>query len=251
MDPRPPVSVCLAAYRGQAYIEEQIASILAQLAPGDEVVVVDDASPDATVEVVRAIADPRVRLVEAPANRGYVRTFEEALRLATGELLLLSDQDDVWLPGRLDAMVAALRDHDVVAGNLTTLGGPDRLAGPFGQPDWRLRSRDSGRHVANVLGILAGDRPYYGCAMGVRRAALEVLLPFPAWLVESHDLWIALYGNLAGSIRHLDERVLARRLHDANATPQRMRSVPAALRSRAMLLRAIAELTRRRRRAGR
>ena len=75
------VSVCMATYRGAEFVTEQLDSILAQLGDGDEVVVVDDASPDDTVAVVRAIAerDPRVRLFPRAQNRGYVRTFEEAL----------------------------------------------------------------------------------------------------------------------------------------------------------------------------
>lgn len=245
---RPAVSVCMATYNGEAYVEEQLASILAQLAPTDEVVVVDDASTDGTAERVRAMADARITLTVAPANRGYVRTFEHALRLAAGDHVYLADQDDVWTPGRVEAMSRSLATHDVVATNLATLGVGDGLRGPFGQPDWRLRSDGSRRHVRNLLGILAGNRPYYGCAMAVRREALDAILPFPAYLTESHDLWIAVYGNVARSIEHLELRSLERRLHGDNQTPTRPRGIAMVLRSRLMLLRAVADLHRRSRR---
>lgn len=243
--PRPKVSVCLATWNGAAYVGEQLTSILEQLAPGDEVVVVDDASADTTPDVVAALADPRITLIRRDVNRGYVRTFEEALRAATGDVLLLSDQDDVWLPGRVEAMVSALHDTDVVASNLTTLGGPETLIGPFGQADWRVRAADDAHHPRNVAKILAGMMPYYGCAMGVRREALTTVLPFPDWLTESHDLWLGLYGNLAGSISHLDRRTVARRKHGENQTPDRPRGVVPVLRSRLMLIRSIRELRRR------
>lgn len=248
---RPKVSVAMATYNGAAHVREQVDSVLAQLGPGDELVIVDDASTDDTVATLAAVDDPRVRLVESTPNRGYVRTFERAIGETTGEVVLLADQDDVWLPGRVEAMVEALRTHQVVATNLTTLGGPDTLRGPFGQEDWKLQPADDGRRAANLAGIVAGLRPYYGCAMGVRRDALSVVLPFPAHLVESHDLWLAMYGNLAGSLAHLDRRTIARRIHDDQATPTRPRGPRAVLRSRLRLVRALADMRRRVRAASR
>ena len=87
-------SVCMATYKGAAFVREQIASILAELGPDDELVVVDDASPDETAAIVEGIDDPRIRLVRSPVNRGYVRSFEEAIRLSRGEYVFLSDQDE-------------------------------------------------------------------------------------------------------------------------------------------------------------
>jgi hypothetical protein len=244
-NPWPHVSVCLATYNGARYIEDQLRSILEQLATTDEVVLVDDGSTDDTVARVRALADERVRVIEHPQNRGYVPTFEDTLRHARGEILLLSDQDDVWTPGRVAAMAAALHDVDVVATNLATLNGPERIKGPYGQRDWNLRAESSGRPVRNIIATLAGNRPYYGCAMGLRRTALTTILPFPPLLTESHDLWIALYGNMAGSIRHLELRSVRRRFHDDNASPDRPRGPVPVLRSRLMLARAVVELWRR------
>lgn len=246
---RVPVSVCMATYDGAAWVAEQVASVLEQLGPHDELVVVDDASHDDTVAVLHALDDPRVRVEVAERNRGYVRTFERALRLARGEVVVLADQDDVWEPGRLAAMRAALdAGADVVATNLGTLGGPDAIRGPYGQADWHLRERDSGRRWRNVLGVLAGNRPYYGCAMALRRSVLDTALPFPPFLDESHDLWLALHGNLLGRMRHLELRSVRRRFHAGNASPNRPRGLRMVLRSRFMLLRCVVELLRRRRR---
>jgi glycosyltransferase involved in cell wall biosynthesis len=239
------VSVVMATYNGVAYVEEQIASILEQLHPRDELVVVDDASTDATADVVAAIGDPRIRLVRSLENRGYVRTFEAAIDASSGEAVLLADQDDVWLPRHVEALAEALRDHRVAASNLRVLGTGAGLQGPTGKVGWELRARDEDRTLANLGGVLAGVRPYYGCAMAVRRDALDTALPFPHWLTESHDLWLATYGILAGSIAHVEEPTVLRRLHADNQTPVRPRGVVAALRSRLMLLRAVVELRRR------
>lgn len=241
------VSVCMATYDGARWVGEQLDSILADLGPDDEVVVVDDRSGDGTVDVVRARRDPRVRLVVRDRNGGYVRAFGTALGAARGRFLLLADQDDVWVPGRTEALVAALGEASVVASNLATLGGPDSIRDPRGRPGWRLRADDSRRPVRNVLGVLAGARPYFGCAMAVRREVLDVAYPFPSWLRESHDLWFALHGNLSRDLLHLEQVTVLRRYHDDNASPDRPRGVRAALSSRLLLLRCLVELARRRR----
>ena len=210
---------------------------------------VDDRSTDGTVAAVRAHDDPRVRVVVRETNGGYVRAFATALGEARGRYVLLADQDDVWVPGRTDALVAALGDASVVASNLATLDGPDSIRDPRGRDGWRLRAADSRHHVRNVLGVLAGARPYFGCAMALRREVLDVAFPFPPWLRESHDLWFALYGNLTRDLAHLEQVTVLRRYHDDNASPDRPRGVRAALRSRLLLLRCLVELRRRVRRA--
>lgn len=227
-------SVCMATYQGAAYVAEQVRSILAQLGPGDELVVVDDASRDATAEIVAAFDDPRVRLVHNDTNRGYVRTFERALELARGDYLFLADQDDVWLQGRLDAMLAALQDHAVVSTSVAVLGQPTD------PPRFRLRARDSRRHLANIFAVMVGYRPYTGCAMAMRRDILASVLPIPGFVYESHDLWIALVANTHRQNVHLEAPSVARRLHDANQTPLGWRSLRAILRARWMKTKCLA-----------
>lgn len=228
----------MAAYKGEKYIGEQISSILEQLGPLDELIVVDDASPDRSTDIVRAFDDPRITLVPSPENRGYVRAFETAVQQSRGEYIFLADQDDVWLPGRLDRMIGALADSSVVATNYTLLDGRPRR-GPV------LRSRDSSHHVRNLIGILVGYRPYFGCGMAMRRDAVPRFVPIPGYVRESHDLWLAISANVAGDISHLDEPTLYRRLHDDNATPEGWRSLSKILRARIMFVRLTLEALRR------
>lgn len=228
-------SICMASYNGSAYIREQLASILAQLGPTDEVVVVDDASTDGTREVLRAFGDNRIRVIEAASNQGYVRSFEQAVMASRGDRIFLADQDDVWVEGRLESMLTALEHHTVIASNFDVLGGGPRPAIP------RLRSADSHRHAANLVGILVGYRAYYGCGMAFRREALDLFVPVPRYLGESHDLWLAICGNVLGSIGHLDESTLLRRIHGGNATPEGWRSLSVILSARVVLLRLLAE----------
>ncbi len=242
---RASVSVCLAAHDGARWIGEMLTSVLAQLGPDDEVVVVDDASRDETVALVESMDDPRIRLHRNETNVGYVRTFDRAMRLSKADVVLLADQDDVWVPGRVDAMVAALEHHGVVATSIAVLGDP------LEPPRWPLRARDSSRRLLNLTAVMIGVRWYSGCAMGVRRDVLATVLPIPTWVHESHDLWIGIVGNVQGEMVHLEHPSVARRLHDANQTPLGWRGPVQILRARWMLARCIGVAVRRARAARR
>lgn len=242
------VSVCMATYNGSRYIGEQLTSILAQLRPTDEVVVVDDASSDATVEIIESLGDERIVVHRNGRNRGYVASFARAIELSTSDVVLLSDQDDIWVDGRLEALVTATREHAVVASNLMLLDSRRPLASPLTGRPWLLSPAHDGQRLRNELRILAGDAPYFGCAMALRRDALDLVMPFPDYLRESHDLWIATAANAAGELGHLEQATVLRRVHDDNASTSRPRGISAALRSRALLLRLWREARRRVRR---
>ena len=122
------VSVCLATYNGARFLRAQIDSILPQLGTGDELLVSDDGSTDDTLAVLATYGN-RLRLVGTSRAGGVVRNFERALAAACGDLVVLSDQDDVWLEGRLDLVRERLRDvsllmmnGEVVDGDLRPLG---------------------------------------------------------------------------------------------------------------------------------
>jgi glycosyltransferase involved in cell wall biosynthesis len=244
--PPPPnavrATVCMASYRGASYIAEQISSILDELGPDDELVIYDDASPDETIWVVKGFDDPRIRLIQGTNNVGYVRAFESAIGASRGEFIFLSDQDDVWVPGRMGNMLHALKGSAVVATNFAMLGGGPR---PWIPP---LKAAMNGRRFANLLGIMVGYRAYYGCGMAFRRDFLPVVTPIPAFVRESHDLWIAICGNMAQSLAHLETPSLLRRLHEQNETPAGFRSLRRIIAARFMLARLLLEASRRLRR---
>ncbi len=241
------VSVCMATYNGAAHVEAQLRSILEQLSPDDEVVVVDDASTDDTVARIRALRDPRVRVVESPENRGYAAAFETALAAAARELILLSDQDDVWAPGRVEVMRDALAAHSVVAGNLAVLDSGRPLRGPLGQREWRLPPTPTGRVWPVLAKLAASNLPYYGSAMGLRADFRGVVLPFPASAVELPDAWLAINGLLRRSIRHLDDVVTLRREHEGNTSGQinRPRGPSRIVRGRVLFWQMVREARRR------
>ena len=245
MSESPTVSVCMATYNGALYVEHQLRSILEELEPADEVVVVDDASSDDTVRIVEAVGDPRLRIVRQSTNGGYVRAFEVALLAARGDVLLLADQDDEWIPGRRALLVDAAMRHGVAASNLVLLDTGKPLRSPVTGRPWWLRTAGSTHRRRNEWGILTGDMPYFGCAMAVRRDILDRFTPFPVFLTESHDLWIATVANRGGYMWHVEEPTIRRRVHATNASTPRPRGIRQVIASRWMLIRAYIEAGRR------
>jgi len=211
------ISVCLATYNGARFVEEQLRSILLQLAPEDELIVCDDASSDDTCNVIRQLADARIALHAYSQNVGHVRNFERAISAAKGDFIFLSDQDDVWVPGKIRAMLDCLEanpDVELVNHALATV---DAEGQPLSTPLNPLRE---GRQ--NRLGYLLRQLvkcQVFGCAVGFRRRLLDVLLPFPR-SVYAHDHWLAVAAGVRGPVYFLAEPLVQYRLHGANVTPR-------------------------------
>ena len=241
------VSVCLATYQGERYIERQLRSILEQLGANDEVIVVDDCSRDRTVEVIESVGDPRIKLFRNPINRREVYSFGRAIEIATGDIVFLSDQDDVWLPGRVRLMVDRLQKSDaaLITSNFEWMDADER---PLDVAFDGVSSTASARHFRNIADIFIGKTNYFGCAMAFKRELIPLIAPIPSY-VESHDLWIALAANQIGSNLHIDDKTLRKRRHDSNTTSTvSSRSLFLRLRSRLIFARSMIDLSTRARR---
>jgi glycosyltransferase involved in cell wall biosynthesis len=200
------ISVCLATYNGQRYLDEQLRSILDQLGPDDEVIISDDASTDDTLSVARAARDRRVRILDHTDRVGYSKNFERAVSAATGEIIFLSDQDDVWLPGKVERMVAELDQHDLVVSDVSVVDGDLRVLDPSHFAKHRVRR--------GFVRNLAATR-YIGAAMAMRRELVQLALPFPdrvRWC--AHDYWLTLVGEAYGRVALVDDPLMLYRRHE-------------------------------------
>jgi glycosyltransferase involved in cell wall biosynthesis len=235
------ISVCMATFNGEAFITEQVVSILEQLKPSDELIVVDDCSTDGTLEKIRKIKDPRISIHVNETNRREVFSFSRAMFLAKNDHLFLSDQDDIWLPGRVALMQQCITSSgaNVVTSNFYWIDANNK------QINVRydgVKSYTSKMHFKNIVDIFVGKTNYFGCAMALRREFAQMILPIPSF-VESHDLWIALASNLAGSNAHLDERTFLKRRHNNNTTSTvSTRNLIQKLKSRVVFLKSIFKL---------
>jgi glycosyltransferase involved in cell wall biosynthesis len=204
----------MASYNGGAFVEAQLHSILSQLKPSDEVVIVDDGSTDDTFERVRKINDGRVRLLRHEHNAGVVATFEDALRSANGDVLFLCDDDDVWAPTKVRKFVDEFERQPDVEVVLSRVSMIDENGQPL--PDSRINRR--GRFSAGFWRNLYMNH-YQGSAMAIRSPLLGRVLPFPLRKSFLHDAWIGTRNDLmGGKAAFLDEDLLYYRRHGKNAS---------------------------------
>ncbi len=213
------ISVCMATYNGGRWVREQLASILRQLGPDDEVVVSDDGSCDDTLAVIASFADPRVRVV-AGNFRSPVLNFENALRHARGEILSLSDQDDVWLDGRV-ALIRARLSAPPTPVHLVALDAV------VTDESGSVTDTSLFRKIGARPGLLKNvyDNSYVGCCLAFTRELLDVALPFPPG-IPMHDMWLGLLAERFGTVEFVHEVMLAYRRHGGNATTMTRRFMP-------------------------
>ncbi|TDO77444.1 glycosyl transferase family 2 [Flavobacterium chryseum] len=218
------ISVCMATYNGTKYIEIQLQSILRQLDLNDEVIILDDYSTDETLDLVRKIDDKRIKIFKNEVNKGHVYSFGRVIELATKDIIFMSDQDDIWLDGRVKLMKDKLLNSGalLISTNSNFIDSDGKIL------DFSLdgvSSESSARHLKNIIDIFIGKTNYVGCAMAFKKELRNLILPIPFY-VESHDLWIAMGANIIKSNLHIDEPTLSRRIHGENASIVKRKLLP-------------------------
>ena len=202
------ISVALGTCQGERWIGAQLESILAQLDPADEIVLADASSTDRTLEIARDLCGDRLRVIDKIRRGDIPATFEAALRQCRGDIVFLSDQDDVWLPGKVGACRAALGSKAVLAlHDARVVDSEDRVLSESFLSDRHFRPG----YRSNLL------RPgYLGCAVAFRRELLATALPFPARL-PMHDWWLGLLAERTGGVAVLRKPLILHRRHGGNA----------------------------------
>lgn len=203
------VSVVLGTYNGEAFLEEQLRSVLAQTWTPLEIIAIDDGSTDRTVGILREYAarDSRIRIVINERNLGFVRNFEKGCSLARGTYIALCDQDDYWFPDKIAKMVAAIGDYPMVYCD-------SELS------DEHLQSL--GRRISDLAHFQTFDdcrqlcvfSRMYGHATLITRDLFEKASPFREEV--PHDGWLAYHGTLYGGVKYLPEVLVKYRQHAGN-----------------------------------
>lgn len=178
-----------------------------------EVIVSDDYSTDNTVEIVRSFKDARIKLIQGPCA-GLVKNYESLLSLVSGEYIFLSDQDDVWLPNKVEVMLEHLQNVDLAVCDCMVVDAQLNLLHPS---FFAFRHSGPGL-VHNLL-----RNSYLGCCIALRRRLLTYALPFPPHL-PMHDWWLGLIAESFGSVVFIDQPLMMYRRHGGNASPTAERS---------------------------
>ena len=205
------ISVCMATYNGEKYLKDQLDSILKQIQSSDELIISDDGSSDSTRNIIQEYQKQykNIILLDGP-RRGVQKNFEHALKHAKADILFLSDQDDVWMDGKVERVLQEFEDpktlcvvHDceIVDGNLNSTH--ETFFGvKHGKP-----------------GLLANlyKNAFIGCGMAFRKCVFEKSYPFPDD-IEMHDWWIGLVASCMGKTVFIHEPYIKYRRHGDNTS---------------------------------
>lgn len=208
----------MATYNGARYLPAQLQSFLDQTRCPDELVITDDQSSDETAEVVAEFA----RRAPFPVlfHRNDVRlgihdNFARASQICSGQIILFSDQDDVWLPPHVQCIVAPMEADPAVGLVVTNSTYVDAELKPDGSDLWsasRFTAADHRRcHKGHQFPHWARHHVVAGHAMGFRASLRRIILPFShRWM---YDHWIAMLGVAFTRGLCLDQRVTLHRHH--------------------------------------
>lgn len=212
------ISIALTTYNGEKFLRQQLDSIRAQSIPFTELVVCDDCSNDSTRDILMeyAQADNRIRVVFNESNLGFKANFEKAIRLCSGDLIALADQDDIWLPDHLKILADGIGDKLLVGADAELIDSAGnsldcRLSAVknFRKPDFDCNS---------VFRFIAYyQNPFQGASMMFRREFIDIALPIPH-NVKYHDVWFALIASAMDSFAYIDVPVTLYRMHGGNAS---------------------------------
>ena len=202
------VSVCMAVYNGEDFIREQIDSILQQLKESDELIISDDGSTDKTLSIIKGYKDNRITLYHS-GRKDIIRNFENALLVASGDIIFLSDQDDIWHSNKVEKILNLMKDkeYDMVFSNAFVFNSSR-------EESFLLYER--GKNRTGLFRNLIKNN-FIGATMAFNRRVLDKSLPFPN-TIYMHDAWIGSVAEIVGRTYYFDEPLIFYRRHGSNAS---------------------------------
>lgn len=203
------ISVVMATYNGEKYLKEQLDSILQQTISPKEILIVDDGSTDHTVEIIKSYAhDDRIRLLINETNIGYIKSFEKGMLNATCSLVALSDQDDIWLPYKLETLLSHMQNNIAVYSDSV-------LIDEKGESLHKNMSDIKNQLTYDNCLMYAIGAWASGHAMLFRKELIEKCTPFPT--IVTHDFWLGFVASCYGGIKYVNTVLVQYRQHTHNA----------------------------------
>lgn len=204
------ISVAMATYNGEKYIKEQLNSILVQLENNDEIIISDDGSKDKTLDIVKSFNDKRIKIFNGP-KKGVKQNFANALSKCNGKYIFLADQDDLWMPTKVETVISyfeknncscVIHDAEVFDSNTNEI-----IINSF----FDFRNSKNGV-IKNII-----KNSYIGCCMAIEKEALCDVLPIPND-IEMHDQWIGIICDKKKKSIFIEDKLIRYRRHMENVT---------------------------------
>ncbi len=191
-------------------------SLVAQTKPADVIIAVDDGSIDSTCEILERYKDKLpLEITKFEKNRGHRASFSTALekareQLTDDDLIFLADQDDIWLPNKLEVMSQKIDDSSMIFGDAEIIDGE----GVVTESSWRKKACIV-EHLSQQA-LLTGYTNVTGCMVAFKAGLLKTALPIPQD-VPVHDQWITLCATAENGYRAIADKVIQYRIHGYNA----------------------------------
>ena len=201
------ISVAMATYNGEKYIKEQIETILKNLNDNDELVISDDGSSDMTVEIIKSFNDKRIKLINGP-KKGLKQNFNNAIKNTSGDIIFLSEQDDIWMENKVEKMVECfnLNNYILIQHDAIVVDENDNVL---------LESFAEHRKVKTGIIKNLIKNSYHGCCIAFRKELKNEILPIPD-NIYLHDEWIGLVAELNGKTCFINDKLIKYRRHSEN-----------------------------------
>jgi len=206
----PLISIVLCTYNGADFLEKQLQSIYAQSYPNLEIILSDDASSDATKNILEKYKNHPATIINFnKKNIGFAKNFEYGATLSTGEYIAFCDQDDIWMPQKIEKLYAAIGNHSLVYSDSRLIDENENAL---------HKNLSDFRKLQNIYTSkgFAFFNAVSGHTMMAKREILAYSLPTPAGYY--HDWWFALQATNLNGVKFLDEKLTLYRQHDKNVT---------------------------------
>ncbi|MDQ5930160.1 MAG: hypothetical protein QG594_1947, partial [Bacteroidota bacterium] len=214
------ISVAICTYNGEKYINEQIDSILNQTLKVDEIIVCDDRSTDKTISILNLYAIQNPNLFKINCNETKlksVKNFEKAISLCTGDIIFLSDQDDIWTLNKVEKYIEYFDNNkkiQVVASNGYCIDKNSKVAKKYAIWDVPEFLREQNIEFSYFELITHIENIATGASMAFRKEIIMDILPFPEIKNIHHDEWIAILSAKKNAFELLNEKYFYYRIHE-------------------------------------
>jgi glycosyltransferase involved in cell wall biosynthesis len=204
------ISVVMATYNGEPFLRKQLDSILSQTLPAKEIIIVDDCSSDGTIALLQEYASTNssIKIISNETNIGYIRNFEKGMLLSNGSFVALSDQDDIWVPEKLEKLYANIGDHLIIYSNSELID-------------------ENGLSMHKKMSDIKNQIGYDNCLMYTigawapghtflfKKELVDLCIPFPS--LVTHDFWLGFVATCYSPIKYLPDTLVLYRQHTFNA----------------------------------
>ena len=204
------ISVVLCSYNGAAFLKQQIDSILNQTYTNVELIISDDGSTDNTRTILSQYTrTPNIKIILREQNIGYSDNFFQTALLAEGGYVAFADQDDIWLPNKLQTLYNSINDYYLVYSDSLLI---DEEGKPLNKKLSDLRNMGE---IKDIKGFLLSN-PVWGHTMMIRKELLNYTGFLPDGI--SYDIWLAIKATLRTGVAYVNEPLTFYRQHKGSVT---------------------------------